>query len=151
MKRLFIILFLSLIYRHGGGSEGKPMDYSTMIKDRLKRDYLTSIDRLIHAIRIVESNMNDFAVGSSQDVGPLQITPVRLKDFNQKTGKNYSHSDCFNFEVSKEIFLFYASKYGSTPDKWEMLARRWNRAYQWQDNKGLQYWKRVLTQLNKTI
>ena len=151
MKRLFLILYLMPIYISVGSSEGKPMDYPTMIKDRLKRDYLTSIDRLIHAVRIVESGMNDFAIGGSKDVGPLQITPVRLKDFNRHTGKNYSHSDCFNFEVSKEIFLFYASKYGSTPDKWEMLARRWNRAYQWQDNKGLQYWKRVSTQLNKLI
>ncbi len=151
MKRLFFIACLSVFYLSVGRSEPKPIDYTTMIKERLKRDYLTSIDRLILAVRIVESNMNDKAVGFAQDVGPLQITPPRLKDYNQKTGKNYSHSDCFKWEVSKEIFLFYAERIGANPENWQQISRRWNRATEWKDNKGLQYWKKVQNQLNKTI
>lgn len=110
-----------------------------------------ALERLLLAIRITESGLNDLAVGSALDVGPLQITPIRLADYNQKTGKSYSHSDCFSWEVSREIFLYYAHQIGIAPDKWEEISRRWNRAFEWQDEKGQQYWTKVNNQLNKAI
>lgn len=149
MKRILFIAFFGLYWLPVAISEPKPIDYASHIEKRLKIDYFRSVDRLIHAVRIVESGLNDMAVGKSQDVGPLQITPIRLSDYNQKTGKNYSHADCFKFEVSKEIFLYYAGRIGI--EKWEEICRKWNRSSQWQDEKGLQYWERVAKQLNKTI
>jgi len=150
MKRLLFICFFGLFYITGGRSEPKPVDYTTMIKERLKCDYLTSIDRLLSAVRYVESGMNDKAVGAMQDVGPLQIVPSRLRDYNQKTGKSYSHRDCFKWEVSKEIFLFYANRIGNNYANFEQISRRWNRASQWQDEKGKIYWEKVSKHLNKS-
>lgn len=137
------------IYITVASSMGKPIDYVTLIKIRLKSDYLTSIDRLIHAVRICESGMNDFAIGSAGDWGPLQITIPRLNDYNKQAGKHYSHEDCFKWEVSKEIFLFYAGRIGFLPTNFDEICRRWNRSSNWQDEKGQQYWNKVFKQINK--
>jgi hypothetical protein len=87
------------------------------------------------------------AVGSALDIGPLQITPIRLADYNKRTGNNYSHSDCFKWQVSREIFLYYANQIGISKDNWEQISRRWNRAYEWQDEKGAAYWMKVTKHL----
>lgn len=150
MKRLFIIAILSVFYLSVGRSEGQLMNYTTLIRKQLVSDYLTSIDRLIHAVREVESNYNDYAVGKAHDTGPLQITPIRLQDYNQQTDSKYTLQDCFNFEVSKKIFLFYAERIGASQYHWEKIARRWNRSSNWQDEKGAQYWILICKQLNKT-
>lgn len=59
----------------------------------------------------IESSGNRFAYNSKElAVGILQITPVRLLDFNRNTGKHYTQNDCYSIEVSKEIFFHYISK-----------------------------------------
>jgi hypothetical protein len=68
-------------------------------------------EAILRACIEVESSGDRFAYNSiERATGILQITPVRLLDFNIQSGKHYTQKDCFDIEVSKEIFFWYVSK-----------------------------------------
>lgn len=99
-------------------------------------------DRLVKAIVQVESAGDTLAYNLSEEsVGAFQIRPIRLLDYYQRTGINYKLKDCHNFEISKEIFLYYARLTGY-PD-YEIIARNWNGS----GNATLDYWKKVKSNL----
>jgi hypothetical protein len=82
-------------------------------------------DRLIKAVFMVESSGDTLAYNIKEEaVGGLQIRPIKLLDYNQRTGKNYKMEDCYSYIISKEIFIFYAFLSGTTD--YELIARRWN-------------------------
>lgn len=100
-------------------------------------------DRLIRAVIYVESKGDTLAYNPvEQAYGPMQIRPIRLLDFNIRTGKNYTMRDCFRPSVSKEIFLYYAEKIGYP--NYEAIARSWNGS----GIKTIEYWKKVKARLN---
>jgi hypothetical protein len=87
---------------------------------------------------MVESMGDTLAVNLSEKAyGAFQIRPIRLQDYNQRTGKKYTTKDCFNFEISKEIFLYYAENI-SFPD-YQSIARKWNGS----GKMTLVYWRKV--------
>jgi hypothetical protein len=94
--------------------------------------------KLIFAIGMVETKGDTLAYNPFEEaIGIFQIRPIRLKDYNQRTGNNYKSKDLFNYEISKRIFLYYAEMVG--PYKFEQIARRWN-------GSGLlttSYWYRI--------
>ena len=95
-------------------------------------------DRLIEAIISVESKGDTLAYNPIEKAtGAFQIRPIRLRDYNRRTGSNYTDNDCFNLRVSKEIFLYYAMKI-SYPN-YELIAREWNGS----GRSTLDYWKKV--------
>jgi hypothetical protein len=99
-------------------------------------------DRLIKAVVQVESSGDTLAYNLSEGaVGAFQIRPIRLLDYYQRTGINYKSEDCYNFEISKEIFLYYARQTGY-PD-YETIARNWNGS----GNITLDYWEKVKSNL----
>jgi len=99
-------------------------------------------DRLIKAVVQVESAGDTFAYSPSEKAaGAFQITPIRLLDYYQRTGNKYRLEDCFNFEISKEIFLYYAKQIGY-PD-YETIARNWNGS----GKATLVYWEKVKSNL----
>jgi hypothetical protein len=93
---------------------------------------------LIHAIGMVETKHDTLAFNPLEDaVGYFQIRPIRLQDYNFRTGSHYTMTDLFNYRISEKIFLFYASEIG--PYNFEEIAKRWNGS----GKTTLQYWKRV--------
>lgn len=81
-------------------------------------------EKLMKAILEVESGGDTLAYNPVEEAyGPFQIRPIRLKDYNIRTGKKYRMRDCYTMHVSKEVFLYYAKILG--PD-YEIIARRWN-------------------------
>lgn len=60
--------------------------------------------------QIESSNGRDTLNVVENAVGGFGIRPIRLKDYNQRTGKNITLNECYNFEVSKMIFLYYVSQ-----------------------------------------
>jgi hypothetical protein len=95
-------------------------------------------ERLIYAIVMVESSGDTLAYNQPEEAyGAFQIRPIRLLDYYHRTGKNYTTEDCFNFEISKEIFLYYAENMGY-PDS-QSIARNWNGS----GKMTLSYWKKV--------
>lgn len=88
------------------------------------------------AICKYESNHNPLAVNiTEQAYGIAQIRQVRVEHYNRLTGKNYTLQDCFNVDVSKEIFMYFTSFYKSE----EMIAKRWNGS----GPKTLIYWQNI--------
>ena len=93
---------------------------------------------LIRAIGMVETQYDTLAYNPVEEaVGYFQIRPIRLLDYNIRTGSNYTRHDLFNYEISEKIFLYYASYIG--PYDLERVARNWNGSGK---NTGL-YWDQV--------
>ena len=105
-------------------------------------DPVNAYDRLVKAVVQVESEGDTLAYNLSEEAaGAFQIRPIRLLDYYQRTGKNYRIEDCYNFEISKEIFLYYARQTGY--QDYETIARNWNGS-----GKTTQgYWEKVKSNL----
>jgi len=80
-------------------------------------------DLLIEAITFVESSHGvNVYNASEQAVGWFQIRQIRVDDYNRRTGSSYKLNDFYDYELSREMFIYYAKMYNS----WEEIARRWN-------------------------
>ena len=94
--------------------------------------------RLIKAVIMVESFGDTMAYNMTEEaIGAFQIRPIRLLDYNQRTGKNYKTADCYSYKISKEIFLYYAKRIGFP--HYELIARNWNGS----GESTLEYWEKV--------
>jgi hypothetical protein len=95
-------------------------------------------DRLIRAVVQVESAGDNRAYNVVEKAaGAFQIRPIRLLDYYRRTGNNYELLDCYSYEISKKIFLYYAREIGY-PD-YETIARNWNGS----GEATLVYWEKV--------
>ena len=93
---------------------------------------------LIHAIGMVETKYDTLAYNPVEEaVGYFQIRPIRVADYNNRTGSNYTRNDMFDYKISEKIFLFYASQIG--PYNFQKIAMNWNGS----GPRTVQYWKRV--------
>lgn len=98
--------------------------------------------KLIQAIGMVETKQDTFAYNPYEHaVGYFQIRPIRLLDYNSRTGHHYSMKDLYNYKISKKIFLYYASEIG--PYRFEEIAKRWNGS----GKQTALYWENVKSQL----
>jgi hypothetical protein len=94
--------------------------------------------KLIYAIGMVETKCDTLAYNPVEEaVGYFQIRPVRLEDYNKRTGNHYKKNDLYNYKISEKIFLYYASQLG--PYDFERISRRWNGS----GPKTYHYWNRV--------
>ena len=93
---------------------------------------------LIHAIGMVETQYDTLAYNPLEEaVGYFQIRPIRLEDYNSRTGSTYSRQDLFNYNISEKIFLYYATEIG--PYDFERIAKTWNGA----GKSTILYWDQV--------
>lgn len=60
--------------------------------------------------QIESSSGRDTLNVAENAVGGFGIRPIRLLDYNQRTGKHITLNDCYNYETSKMIFLYYVSQ-----------------------------------------
>jgi Transglycosylase SLT domain len=102
-----------------------PSEYKELVIS-LDCPVIRPYEKVWKAVCMVESTNNSKAINkSSNATGIVQITPIRVKDYNQRTGKHYTIKDCFNPNISKEIFMFYAMKFNHT-DIYR-IASDWNK------------------------
>jgi hypothetical protein len=93
---------------------------------------------LIHAIGMVETEYDTLAFNPLEGaVGYFQIRPIRLVDYNFRTGSTYTMNDLFNYKISEKIFVYYASELG--PYNFERIAKTWNGS----GKNTIQYWEQV--------
>jgi hypothetical protein len=93
-------------------------------------------ERLWEAVCQVESSGDPYAVNVyEQAYGIVQIRAIRLKDYAQRTGINYTLKDCFDKEISKSIFMYYCQ------GDYEIVAKGWNKS------KTNRYWNKVKAEL----
>jgi hypothetical protein len=98
-------------------------------------------EKLMQAILEIESAGDTMAFNALEEAyGPFQIRPIRLRDYNIRTGKNYGMNDCYTFRVSREVFLYYATRIGFD---YETIARKWNGS----GVMTIDYWLRVKAEL----
>jgi hypothetical protein len=94
--------------------------------------------KLISAIGMVETKFDTLAYNPEEEaVGYFQIRPIRVRDYNERTGNTYKPSDMYNYYTSEKVFLYYASQTG--PYNFEKIAKNWNGS----GKKTIQYWKKV--------
>lgn len=131
LRKLLLIFFFTLFTFNASA----PVNPSFSIPGESPEEpYL----RLIHAIGMVETGFDTLAYNPlEQAAGCFQIRPIRLEDYNRRTGKNYIMNDLYNYSVSEKIFLYYASKAG--PYNFESIARHWNGS----GEQTIEYWNRV--------
>ncbi len=77
----------------------------------------TEWDILIEALIQVESEGNPFAVGRSNDVGVLQITPIYVREVNRIMKEDvYSLDQRTDIEKSIEMFEIYQAHHNPEKD-----------------------------------
>jgi hypothetical protein len=98
---------------------------------------------LVYAVGMVETQLDTLAFNPLEEaVGYFQIRPIRLMDYNIRTGSKYTMNDLFNYRISEKIFLYYASAIG--PYNLERIAKDWNGS----GESTILYWARVQKYLN---
>jgi hypothetical protein len=91
----------------------------------VKTESINPFEHILNAVGLIETNNDHWAFNPIENAyGIYQIRPVRLNDFNSRTGKHYCRWDLFNLKVSREIFLYYAEKFG--PYETDDMIRSWN-------------------------
>lgn len=94
--------------------------------------------QLVYAIGFVET-MNDTMAYNplEQAAGIFQIRPIRLTEYNKRTGRNYKMKDLYDYDISEKIFLYFADLIG--PYDFEQIARKWNGS----GHMTTYYWNRI--------
>jgi hypothetical protein len=104
----------------------------------LKSEPVNAYERLFLAVFQVECSGNLMAYNHLEEAtGPLQIRPIRLLDYNLRTGNNYLLEDCYDFNISKKIFMYYALKTGYP--NYELIAKNWNGS----GKMTTDYWEKI--------
>lgn len=99
---------------------------------------IDAYERLIKAVVLAESLGDTLAFNVIEGAtGAFQIRPIRLLDYNQRIGNNYKIEDCYDYKISKEIFLYYARRIGFP--NYETIARSWNGS----GETTKKYWEKV--------
>jgi hypothetical protein len=93
---------------------------------------------LIFATAMVETECDTMAYNPLENAaGIFQIRPVKLIDYNKRTGSTIGRKDLFDYNTSEKIFLYFAEQIG--PYNIEKIARRWNGSGELTTN----YWNRI--------
>jgi hypothetical protein len=131
MKKMIVIICLSLLSLNLFA----PTANALIIEPA---NSVNPFGKLIYAVGMVETKLDTLAYNPEEEaVGYFQIRPIRLKDYNQRTGNRYKKKDLYDYYVSEKIFLYYASQIG--PYNFEKIAKNWNGS----GIKTKQYWKKV--------
>ena len=94
--------------------------------------------KIIYAIGMVETKLDTLAYNAEEDaVGYFQIRPIRVRDYNRRTGSSYTVNDMYDYNIAEKIFLYYASQIG--PYNLEKIAKNWNGS----GRKTKIYWNKV--------
>ena len=131
MKKLFlIVLMISLTIRVIA-----PNQKSLLIQEPSP---IEPYKQLIYAVGMVEG-MGDTTAYNELEMaaGYFQIRPIRLEDYNNRTGSQYTMNDMFNYEISEKVFLYFATQIG--PYNIEKIAKNWNGS----GAKTIEYWQRI--------
>ena len=112
-----------------------PSQKSLLIPDPLP---IEPYKELIYAVGMVEG-MGDTTAYNELEMaaGYFQIRPIRLEDYNNRTGSQYTMNDMFNYKISEKVFLYFATQIG--PYNIEKIAKSWNGS----GAKTIEYWQRI--------
>ncbi len=131
LKKIFYITFLLALTQKSFA----PVNNSLVIIASPAYKPFTS---LIYAIGEVETGHDTLSYNPVEEaVGYFQIRPIRVKDFNTRTGSNYSLEDMYDYATAEKVFLYYASQIG--PYNFRQIAMKWNGS----GPRTKDYWRKV--------
>ena len=149
-------LHISISYPAGNNSRLRSLFFvffllfSSLTSIAPDRDYLniydpvaiTPFEPLMYAIGMVETMGNALAYNEFENaVGIFQIRQVKVDEYNRQTRGNYKLADMFDYEISRKVFLHFASQIG--PYNFEKIAKAWNGSGPMTDF----YWRRIKSYL----
>ena len=89
----------------------------------LTSESINPYERIWEAICEHETSNDSTAYNEiEQAVGIAQIRPIRLKDYNIRSGNRYRLEEMYEVNKSKAVFMFYAQKIHNT----DRIIRLWN-------------------------
>jgi hypothetical protein len=101
----------------------------------LQSEFINFYTPLIKAVVTIESSGNPLAYNvKEQAVGAFQIRQCRIDHYNQLNHTHYKLEDCFSYELSKKVFLFFTKGRA-----YEQVARSWNGS----GPMTITYWNKV--------
>jgi len=129
------IVFLTLLFLSFAFRASSPSLESFIIFDYPP---VEPYKRLMLAIGMVETMNDTLSYNPIEEAaGYFQIRPIRIEDYNRRTGSNYTTEDMFNYEISEKIFVYFADLIG--PYDFEQIARKWNGS----GHMTTYYWNRI--------
>ena len=91
----------------------------------LSREPINPYEKIIKAVTIVESAEGKYLYNPAEEaIGWFQIRPIRVEDYNERTGESITHEECYDYEVGRKIFLYYISQIDYRDIK--AIAINWN-------------------------
>ncbi len=129
---LILISFCGLLkapnYKSGYIVRSEPINYYTP---------------LIKAVVMVESNNGKYLFNPAENaIGFFQIRECRIKEFNNLTGKNYTHAEMHDYSKAREVFLYYCRG-----RDYETIARAWAGGESGTKKATNDYWSKVKSHL----
>ena len=101
-----------------------PVDNSVLV---IQPEAIRPYEALFNITCRIESSYRPFAIGDNgKSFGITQIQQIRLDDYFNLTGIRYTTDDCFNVDVSREIWIYYACQFH--PFEYKKIARDWNKS-----------------------
>ena len=126
---IFLMFSFSVLAAYAPVRKVLYIEYSTPVQPH---------EKLWKVVCMAESSNRPDAYNKDENaIGIVQIRPVRLRDFNDRTGKNYTMDDMYDVTKSKEVFMYYATQFSNSDI--EKIAKSWNGS----GRKTIAYWKRV--------
>jgi predicted transcriptional regulator len=128
MKQSLLLFFLLITIKVMAPTER----FQPLLRPEPVNPYLN----LYNASCFVESSHRAKVINEEEQAyGIVQIRQVKLDDYNKETGNHYILSDCLDADVSKMIWMHFASKYDH--EDYEIIAKAWNRS------KTDKYWEKI--------
>ena len=132
MKQSLLLFFLLITIRVMAPTE--------RFQPLLKPDPVNPYLNLYNASCFVESSHRAKVINEKEQAwGIVQIRQVKLDDYNKETSNHYTLQDCLNPDISKMIWMHFASKYDYRDC--ESIAKTWNRS------KTEKYWNKIKNSL----
>ena len=101
----------------------------------MRAEPIQKYEPLVRAVYWVESKHGKYLWNPKElAVGPFQIRPCRVDDYNRRTGSHYKHEDFYDYELSRKMFLYFAQN-----KSFEQAAKDWNGS----GPMTIEYWKQV--------
>ena len=90
-----------------------------------KAEKIDPYKAILKAMATVESSNNTYAYNpTEQSTGLYQIRPIRLRDYNRRTGEHLKMNDMYNPAKAERVIRFYCHQYG--PYRAKEFIKSWN-------------------------
>lgn len=143
-----IIIIVALFYIMTPVMANICYDMSHFKTDNTEEDRWSIVNKVLDAIRKVESQNGKYIKGKNGEIGPYQMKRIVIDDVNRIIGKKtYKYEDARNEEKARKIcefYILYWSRKAGCEFSEEAMARIWNGGPNGYKKKStIKYWKKI--------